>query len=99
MKRPETATIGWGLLLTGVALWDTCASQTLSSGYDRYLEHPIKKLAAIGAVAVVGAHLLNVFEHFDAVGADPIDRIGRVAGWAGRVANEVWEAIDDQPQI
>ena len=59
-----------------MALWDIYSPQTLSSGVDRYLEHPVKRIAAIGAVALTSAHLLNLLpEKYDA-----FEHIGRVYG-------------------
>lgn len=72
VKKPELATYGWMGLTAGVILWDALAPQTLSSAYDRYLEHPVKRIAAIGAVALTGAHLLNVLPPQ----LDPIQRVG-----------------------
>lgn len=73
--NPEShiGTVGWGLLATGVVLWDILAPETLSSAADRALEHPVGKYLAIGATAIVGAHVLNVFEHFDI--PDPIHEL------------------------
>lgn len=72
MKNPDShaGTIGWGLLAGGIVAFDVLSPETLSSAFDRALEHPVGKYIAIGAVAIVGAHLLNVFEHFDV--PDPI---------------------------
>jgi hypothetical protein len=73
-ENPSLAgTIGWGVLLTGVVAWDIYSRETLSSAFDRYLEHPVKKWVAIGSVATVGAHLLNINEHFNI--PDPIDYV------------------------
>lgn len=73
MKNPETlvGTIGWAGLTAGVVAWDVLASETLSSAYDRYLEHSVKKWLAIGSVVMTGAHLLNIPEHFGI--PDPIE--------------------------
>lgn len=50
---------GWTALAAGVIVWDVVASETLSSAYDRYLQHPVKRVVAVGAVALTAAHLLN----------------------------------------
>jgi len=65
-------TVGWGLLVGGVIAWDVFANETLSSAYDRYMEQPIKRVIAIGAVAITGAHLLNLTPPK----FDPIQRAG-----------------------
>jgi len=59
-SESHAGTVGWGLLVAGVVAWDVLAPQTLSAAYDRYLEHPVKRVLAIGAVAITGAHLLNI---------------------------------------
>lgn len=53
-------TYGWAILAGFVIAWDVLAPETLSGAVDRALEHPVGKYAAIGGVAVTGAHLLNV---------------------------------------
>lgn len=75
MKNPESriGTAGWIGLTAGVIAFDVLSPETMSSAFDRYLQHPVKKYAAIGAVAVTGAHLLNVFEHFNV--PDPIHEL------------------------
>lgn len=100
-KNPNSrmGTAAWGCLVAGVAAYDLLGRETMSSAYDRYLQHPVKKLVAIGAVAVTACHLLNIYEHFGLQDADPIDRIGRVTSWTGRLVTEVLEAINDQPEL
>jgi hypothetical protein len=69
MELPETfkkegskaGTVGWALLGAGVVAWDIFAPETLSSAVDRALEHKTMRYVAIGGVALVGAHLLNIF--------------------------------------
>lgn len=82
MKNPESraANIGWALIVGGVAAWDMFAPETLSHGVDRALERPYARYAAIGAIAVTSAHLLNVFDQLGIPNADPIAAIGRVVG-------------------
>jgi len=61
MKSPESrcGTVGWIGLTAGIIAWDILAPETLSHAYDRYLDDPVKKVVAIGAVAITGLHLLN----------------------------------------
>lgn len=68
MKRPEShaGTYGWIALGAYVLAWDIVAPETLSGAVDRALDHPVGRIAAIGGVAIVGAHLLNVIpEQYD----------------------------------
>lgn len=62
MEKPRPSTLAWAGLVGGVALYDVLApdGETLSEGFDRLMETRQGKLAAIGAVAIVGAHLLNL---------------------------------------
>lgn len=60
MTKDTVGDLGWGFLVTGVVAWDVLAPETLSSAYDRYMEHPLKRIIAVGAVAITGAHLLNL---------------------------------------
>lgn len=82
IKKEHISTAGWVGLTAGVIAFDILSPQTLSTAFDRYLEHPVKKWLAIGSVAVTGAHLLNIPEHFDI--PDPItmvaDRVARRLG-------------------
>lgn len=71
ISKENISTAGWFGLTAGVIAFDILAPQTLSSAFDRYLEHPVKKWLAIGSVAVTGAHLLNIPEHFGI--PDPIE--------------------------
>ena len=75
MKNPDShvGTWGWAGLVAGVATWDLLAEETLSSAVDRYLEHPTGRYLAIGAVALTGAHLLNIYEHFGMEHLDPFN--------------------------
>lgn len=79
MKNPESriGSVGWIGLTVGIVAWDVLAPETLSSAFDRYLDHPVKKYAAIGAVAVTGAHLLNIFDHLQV--PDPISLMSTAA--------------------
>ena len=71
MKLPETfkregshaGDLGWGMLAAGVIAWDVFAPETLSSAADRYLERPLGRIATLGVVAVVAAHVANGFDH------------------------------------
>jgi len=56
----KSGTIGWGCIGAFVLAWDVFAPETLSGAVDRALEHKTGKYLAIGAVAVTGAHLLNL---------------------------------------
>lgn len=51
---------GWIGLTAGVIAFDALAPETLSGAVDRYLERPIGRIVAIGAIAVTGAHLMNL---------------------------------------
>ena len=79
MKNPETkvGTAGRVILGAFVTGWEVSQTETLSSAFDRYLQHPVKKYAAIGAVAVTGAHLLNLFDHLQV--PDPISLMSTAA--------------------
>ena len=61
---------GWAGITAGVIAWDTLAPETLSHAVDRYLEHPVGKVLAVGAIAITAGHLLNVFEKYNV--PDPI---------------------------
>lgn len=67
MERGEHAgTYGWIALAAGVAAFDYLSPETLSSAVDRALERPRGRYAAIGAVAITAAHLLNIIpEQYD----------------------------------
>lgn len=58
MEKP--ANIAWIALVAGVAAFDYFAPETLSEAFDRALERPVGRFFAMGAVAITGAHLLNV---------------------------------------
>ncbi|UOF77999.1 hypothetical protein [Caudoviricetes sp.] len=62
MERNEShaGTYGWVALAAGVAAFDYFAPETLSHAVDRALERPMGRYAAIGAVAITAAHLLNL---------------------------------------
>lgn len=62
MERNEShaGTYGWVALAAGVAAFDYLAPETLSHAVDRALERPYGRIAAIGAIAVTSAHLLNL---------------------------------------
>ena len=82
MNKEHSGDIGWGLLVGGIIAWDVLAPETLSSAADRYLEHPVGKYIALGATAIVAAHVVNLFDNYDI--PDPIqkanDYLGRVRG-------------------
>lgn len=65
MKREHAGDIGWGILVAGVVAWDVLAPETLSSAADRYLKHPVGKYIALGATAIVAAHVINLFDNYD----------------------------------
>lgn len=68
MERSEShvGTLGWVGLAAGVVLFDRYAPETLSHAVDRALERPVGRYAAIGAVAITAAHLLNLIpENYD----------------------------------
>jgi len=60
MEREHAGTLGWVGLAAGVVAFDVLAPETLSHAVDRALERPYGRYAAIGAIAVTAAHLLNV---------------------------------------
>ena len=100
-RRVRPAAIAWAALIGGVALYDlTCKpGETLSEGVDTALEHPVGKYATAAAIAVTGAHLLNVFERFGVGHYDPIGALFRIAkGNNGPVAftEAVEPAFDPQ---
>lgn len=59
-RRNEShiGTAGWAVLIGGVILWDYFAPETLSGAVDRALES--HRAVTIGAIAITGAHLLNI---------------------------------------
>lgn len=59
-QESHIGTVGWGLIAGFVLAWDLAAPETLSSAVDRALETDTGRLLAVGAVAVTGAHLLNM---------------------------------------
>lgn len=74
MRNSEHAgDIAWLGVATFVLAWDLTAPETMSNAMDRYLEHPVGKYLAIGAVALTGAHLLNLYEHFGVEHLDPFN--------------------------
>jgi hypothetical protein len=70
VSESKAGTYGWALLGIGVLAWDILAPETLSSAADRALEHPVGKYVALGATALVGAHVVNLFDNYDI--PDPI---------------------------
>lgn len=73
MERPNEShagDYGWAGVTAGVILWDTLAPETLSHAVDRYLEHPVGRVLAVGAIAITSGHLLNLFEKYNI--PDPI---------------------------
>jgi hypothetical protein len=73
MERPRSSDLAWMTLVAGVAIYDMLAPphETLSEGFDRYLQHPLGRIAAIGAVALTAGHLLNLLPRQ----ADPLHLI------------------------
>jgi len=61
VKSPESraGTIGWIGLGAGVLAFDVLAPETLTSAYGRYLERPVSRIIAVGALAVTAAHLVG----------------------------------------
>ena len=78
--REHSGAIAWGVLASAISLYEaTCPDgQLLSESVDRALERPVGRYLAIGAVAVTGAHLLNIFEHFGMEHLDPLHALGRL---------------------
>lgn len=62
MERPKPSTVAWGTLAAGVAAYDLFCppGETMSEAVDRALEHPAKKILALGAIALTSAHLANM---------------------------------------
>ena len=73
MRPSEKAWIG---LAVGIFTYDVLCprGETLSEGVDRALEHPRNKYATMGAIAITGAHLLNVLPEK----IDPLHHLLRV---------------------
>lgn len=69
--REHAPAYGWAVLAGYVLAFDIFAPATLSEGVDRALDHPVGKYAAIGGVAVTGAHLLNVYDRLGLEQYDP----------------------------
>lgn len=75
MKHPSNAMwVGIGI---GVAAYEVLCpeNETLSAGFDRFLTHRYGRYAAIGGVAMISAHLLNVYEHFEIDHLDPLHQL------------------------
>lgn len=76
-RNPEShaGSYGWIAIAAGVAAFDYFSPETLSHAVDRALEHPVRRYAAIGAIAVTSAHLLNLLperlDPFCALGIEP----------------------------
>lgn len=62
MEKPRPSTLAWAGLVGGVALYDILSpkGETLSEGFDRLMDTTPGKIAAIGSVALVATHLLNI---------------------------------------
>lgn len=62
MEKPKPSTVAWCGLAAGVAAYDILCppGETMSEGVDRLLEHPHKRIAALGAIAITAAHLANI---------------------------------------
>jgi hypothetical protein len=79
--RNEThiGTLGLVAIIGSVVLWDVYAEETISHAYGRYLDNPRTRLAAVGLLAITGAHLLRALPHHP-IELDPfywsIDRRG-----------------------
>lgn len=73
MRTSEKAWIG---LAAGIFAYDVLCpeGETLSEGVDRALEHPKGRIAAIGAIAITSAHLLNILPEK----IDPLHNLLRV---------------------
>lgn len=84
MEKNEShiGTKGWMILGAFVVAWDIFAPETLSGAVDRALEHPVGKYAAIGGVAITGAHLLNLLP-------EPIDPFVQSFKFLDRVREHV----------
>ena len=62
MERPKPSSIAWGTLAAGVIAYDVLCpkGETLSEAVDSALEHPIKRIAALGGIAITACHLANL---------------------------------------
>lgn len=83
MRASEKAWIG---LAAGVFAYDVLCpeGETLSEGVDRALERPRARFATIGAIAITGAHLLNVIPEK----IDPLHHVLRVCqGKTGAISD------------
>lgn len=68
MERPRPSTLAWGVLAAGVAAYDIASppGETLSERVDDWLEKPMPRVLALGAIGVTAAHLANFLpERYD----------------------------------
>ena len=73
MRASEKAWLG---LAAGVIAYDVLCpeGETLSEGVDRALERPVYRTVTMGAIAIVGAHLINILP----TKIDPLHHVLRV---------------------
>lgn len=62
MELPKPSTMAWCGVAAGVAAYDLLCPQgeTMSEAVDRAMEHPVKRIAALGAIAITSLHLANL---------------------------------------
>ncbi|MBH1979934.1 hypothetical protein I8H89_00260 [Candidatus Saccharibacteria bacterium] len=68
MERPRPSSVAWGVLAAGVAAYDVLSppGETLSERVDDWLEKPLSRSLAIGAIGVTALHLANALpQRFD----------------------------------
>lgn len=75
--------VGWVGLTLYVIGWDAFASETLSTAFDRGLQHPSKRPVVIVTWCLVTAHLFGRFLPTRVRRADPITAVAR---WVRRSA-------------
>ena len=73
MMSRENGQWGWLGLGVYVASWNLLGGETLSHSFARGMEHPVGRLALVGGITYISAHLLDLIppEY------DPLDRLHR----------------------
>jgi hypothetical protein len=59
MERIDEGALKWGLLAATIVVLEFTGNETLTSAFNRALEHDKMKYVALGALAFTASHLLG----------------------------------------
>ena len=85
MKRSSVNGLyGYAGIALAVGAFDTINEQTMTESYQNALEHPYKRIIALGGMAITCSHLLGLIP-------DKVDPFNIVANNVGKLAGKVFD--------